>query len=128
MKQRLILAFNMSGFNPNHKEGLGAGFICGILFVFDLPFALLSIVVNFLFKAHIRSIGVVSFREIYSYKATFAGIMGFILMSVGIGGWFNPSPVMYGMGTLSYQEVWIIIQTCLAIINVTATIYSRRRT
>lgn len=114
----------MSGFNPNKPENFGAGMACGILFILDIPFAVFSILWNVAIpNVPIRSLGIVSFREIYSDKSTLGGIIAFVLVGVGVGGWFNKNGIL-GPGTMSCQHVWMIASGLLALVDIIGAIYS----
>lgn len=125
LSQRLKTAFDMSGFNPNTKENFGAGFMCGMLFIFDMPFAILSIIWNFFFGIFfsVKSVGVVAFKEIYNEKSTVGGIIGFVLMGVGVGGWFNTAKILGPDSSMTFQQLWIVLAIIFASINLVGAFY-----
>lgn len=115
---------DISGFNPNSKNGFGSGLACGFLFVFDIPFTILSTIWNFFFKYRLRSLGAISFKDIYT-NPTLGSILGFVITSIGIGGYFNQSNFI---GNITYQNVWIAISCLLAAIDIIASINYNHKT
>lgn len=103
--------FDGHGFEPrsqlmykNKDQNFGSGMACGLLFACDLPYAILSISWNKIFKKFpLRSLGVISIQEILSTKdKNLEFYLGVILFGSFVFGWFHYNISLYILASITF--------------------------
>lgn len=92
------------GINPSSKgHNIGSGMACGLCVTCDLPYAIVATFWNLVYKKFpLRSLGVVSFRDIIAYKDKNVGFyFGVLLFGLGIPGWFHFNPCLYALSAIA---------------------------